>query len=35
MRAFRKLKKFVEYKAEERGLFVDTVNPKEHVEALQ
>jgi putative transposase len=28
MWAFRKLKKFVEYKAEERGLFVDTVNPK-------
>jgi putative transposase len=28
MWAFRKLKQFVEYKAEERGLFVDTVNPK-------
>ena len=26
--AFRKLKSFVEYKAEEQGLFVDTVNPK-------
>ena len=26
--AFRKLKNFVKYKAEERGLFVDTVNPE-------
>jgi IS605 OrfB family transposase len=26
--AFRKLKQFVEYKAEEQGVFVDTVNPK-------
>ena len=26
--AFRKLKQFVEYKAEEKGVFVDTVNPK-------
>ena len=28
MWAFRKLKQFVEYKAEEKGVFVDTVNPK-------
>ena len=28
MWAFRKLKQFVEYKAEEQGVFVDTVNPK-------
>jgi IS605 OrfB family transposase len=28
MWAFRKLKRFVEYKAEEQGVFVDTVNPK-------